>query len=130
MRAVAEDKPTAQLMGINIDRVIVTTFVLGAALAGAGAVLFALIPGNGQISFGMGFTPGIKAFTAAVVGGIGNVPGAMFGGLFLGVMEATGPSLFGLDNQLKDVVAFSMLVFVLIFRPTGIIGEVLTEKKA
>lgn len=130
MRAVAEDKPTAQLMGINIDRVIVTTFVLGAALAGAGAVLFALVPGNGQISFGMGFTPGIKAFTAAVVGGIGNVPGAMFGGLFLGIMEATGPSLFGLDNQLKDVVAFSMLVFVLIFRPTGIIGEVLTEKKA
>ena len=78
----------------------------------------------------MGFTPGIKAFTAAVVGGIGNVPGAMFGGLFLGVVESVGPSLLGLDNQLKDVVAFSMLVFILIFRPTGIIGEVLTGKKA
>jgi branched-chain amino acid transport system permease protein len=130
MRAVAEDKPTAQLMGINIDRVIVTTFVLGAAMAGAGAVLFALIPGNGQVSFGMGFTPGIKAFTAAVVGGIGNVPGAMFGGLFLGVVESTGPSMLGMDNQLKDVVAFSMLVFILIFRPTGIIGEALSEEKA
>lgn len=130
MRAVAEDKDTARLMGINVDRVVVTTFMLGAALAGAGAVLFVLIPGNGQITPGMGFTPGIKAFTAAVVGGIGNVPGAMFGGLFLGVVEGVGPSLLGIDNQLKDVVAFGMLVFILIFRPTGIIGEVLSGKKA
>ncbi len=129
MRAVAEDKNTALLMGIDVDRVIVTTFVLGGALAGAGAVLFAIVPGNGQITPTMGFLPGIKAFTAAVVGGIGNVPGAMFGGLFLGVAESTGPSMLGLDNQLKDVVAFGLLVFVLIFRPTGIFGEVIGDKK-
>jgi branched-chain amino acid transport system permease protein len=130
MRAVAEDKRTAALMGINVDRVIVTTFILGASLAGAGAILFILIPGNGQITPTMGFVPGIKAFTAAVVGGIGNIPGAMFGGMFLGIMESVGPSMLGLSNQLKDVVAFGMLVLVLIFRPTGILGEVLSEEKA
>ncbi len=130
MRAVAEDKDTARLMGINVDRTIVTTFVLGAAMAGAGGVMFALIPGNGQVAPEMGFLPGIKAFTAAVVGGIGNVPGAVFGGIFLGVVESVGPSLLGLDNQLKDVIAFGMLVFILIFRPTGIFGEVLSEKRA
>ncbi len=130
MRAVAEDKNTAALMGINVDSVIVTTFVLGAALAGAGAVLFAIIPGNGQITPTMGLVPGIKAFTAAVLGGIGNVPGAMFGGMFLGVAESVGPSLIGLPSQLKDVVAFTLLVLILIFRPSGIFGEVLSEKKA
>ncbi len=129
MRAVAEDKNTASLMGINVDRVIVTTFILGAILAGAGGVLFALIPGNGQITPTMGFLPGIKAFTAAVIGGIGNVPGAMFGGLFIGVAESVGPSLLGLPSQLKDVVSFGLLVLVLIFRPTGIFGEVLSESK-
>ncbi|MEY3150747.1 MAG: hypothetical protein RLY92_974, partial [Chloroflexota bacterium] len=86
--------------------------------------------------FYMGFVPGIKAFTAAVLGGIGNVPGAMVGGLFLGVFESVGPSLFldGLGipapNQLKDAIAFTMLVFVLIFRPSGILGERLATKKA
>ena len=125
MRAVAEDKATAALMGINVDRVIVTTFVLGAALAGAGGVLFALY--NQQVSPFIGFVPGIKAFTAAVVGGIGNIPGAMFGGLFLGVIETIAPALLGLSQQLKDVIAFGMLVLVLIFRPTGIFGEVLSE---
>lgn len=129
MRAVAEDKNTAALMGINVDRTIVTTFILGAMLAGAGAVLFSMIPGNGQIESRMGFFPGIKAFTAAVIGGIGNVPGAMFGGLFLGVAESVGPSLLGLSNQLKDVVSFGLLVLVLIFRPTGFFGEVLSEEK-
>ena len=128
MRAVAEDEKTAALMGINVNRVIVITFVLGAVMAGAGAVLFALY--NRQITPGMGFVPGIKAFTAAVLGGIGNVPGAMFGGLFLGIIESVLPSMLGLPNQLKDMVAFGMLVLVLIFRPTGIFGEVLSEKKA
>lgn len=128
MRAVAEDKKTAALMGINVDRVIVMTFVLGAALAGAAGVLFALY--NTQVSPFMGFTPGIKAFTAAVVGGIGNIPGAMFGGLFLGVTESVGPSLLGIPSQLEDVIVFGLLVLVLIFRPTGIFGEVLSEKKA
>ncbi|MBZ0287184.1 MAG: branched-chain amino acid ABC transporter permease [Anaerolineae bacterium] len=128
MRAVAEDKKTAALMGINVDRVIVVTFVLGAALAGAAGVLFALY--NTQVSAFMGFTPGIKAFTAAVVGGIGNIPGAMFGGLFLGVTESVGPSLLGIPSQLEDVIVFGLLVLVLIFRPTGMFGEILSEKKA
>jgi len=128
MRAVAEDKETALLMGINVDRVIVVTFVLGAAMAGAAAVLFALY--NKQVTPFMGFFPGIKAFTAAVLGGIGNIPGAMFGGLFLGIIAAILPSLLGLDNQLKDLVAFMTLVLFMIYRPTGIFGEVLSEKKA
>lgn len=129
MRAVAEDKVTAQLMGINVDRVIVITFALGAMLAGAGAVLAGFFPGNNLFTPYMGFLPGIKAFTAAVLGGIGNVPGAMFGGLFLGIVEAVGPGLFGLDNQLQDVIAFGLLVSILIFRPTGIFGEVVADKK-
>jgi branched-chain amino acid transport system permease protein len=128
MRAVAEDKKTAALMGVNVDRVIVTTFVLGAALAGAAGMLFALY--NTQVQPFMGFVPGIKAFTAAVIGGIGNIPGAMFGGLFLGVTESVGPSLLGIPSQLEDVIVFGLLVLVLIFRPTGIFGEVLSEKKA
>ncbi len=128
MRAVAEDKPTAALMGINVDSVIVTTFILGAAMAGAGGVLFALY--NRQVTHTMGFLPGLKAFTAAVLGGIGNVPGAAVGGFFLGITEAVAPSLLNIDNQLKDVIAFGLLVLVLIFRPSGILGEVLSEKKA
>ncbi len=128
MRAVAEDKKTAALMGIDVDRVIVTTFVLGAVLAGAGGVFFALY--NTQVQPFMGFFPGIKAFTAAVVGGIGNIPGAMFGGMFLGMVESIAPSLLGIPNQLRDVIVFGMLILVLIFRPTGIFGEVLSEKKA
>ncbi|MBI3914447.1 MAG: branched-chain amino acid ABC transporter permease [Chloroflexi bacterium] len=134
MRAVAEDKETAALMGINVDRIIVTTFMLGGALAGAAGVLYALV--YTQVQFTMGFVPGIKAFTAAVLGGIGNIPGAMLGGLFLGVVESLGPTLFleGLQvpapYQLRDAVAFVMLVLILIFRPAGILGERLTEKKA
>lgn len=129
MRAVAEDKSTAALMGINVDRVIVITFALGAALAGAGAILYHLYT-DPLVSPGIGFGPGIKAFTAAVLGGIGNIPGAMFGGLLLGIVEAALPSMLGLDNQLKDLVAFGMLVLFMIFRPTGIFGEVLADKKA
>ena len=134
MRAVAEDKDAAALMGIDVDRVIVITFAVGAALAGMGGVLYALL--FRQVHFFMGFIPGIKAFTAAVLGGIGSVPGAMLGGLFLGIFESVGPSLFlegmgiAAPYQLKDVIAFTMLVLVLIFRPTGILGERLAEKKA
>lgn len=128
MRAVAEDKNTASLMGINVDRVIVLTFVLGALMAGAAAVLFALY--NRQISPFTGFQPGVKAFTAAVLGGIGNIPGAMAGGILLGIIESAAPGMLGLPTQLEDVVAFSVLVLILIFRPTGIFGEVLSKKKA
>jgi len=134
MRSVAEDKDVAALMGIDVDRVIVITFVTGAALAGVAGVLYALL--FKQVGFVMGFVPGIKAFTAAVLGGIGNIPGAMVGGLFLGIVESLGPSLFleglGIEAayQLKDVIAFTMLVLVLIFLPSGIMGERLSEKKA
>ena len=127
MRAVAEDREAAALMGIDVDRVIVTTFAIGGALAGAAGVLYSLV--FRQTQFFMGFIPGLKAFTAAVLGGIGNIPGAMLGGLFLGIIESVGPFLFleGLGvpspNQLKDAIAFTMLVLVLIFRPTGILGE-------
>jgi branched-chain amino acid transport system permease protein len=134
IRAVAEDKDTAALMGIDVDRVIVTTFVLGAALAGAAGVLYALL--FKQITHTSGFIPGLKAFTAAVLGGIGNLPGAMLGGFFLGIFESIGPTLFfsgwniPSPSQLKDVIAFTMLVLILIFRPTGILGEVLSREKA
>jgi branched-chain amino acid transport system permease protein len=134
IRAVSEDKETSALMGIDIDRMIVTTFVIGGMSAGAAGVLYALM--FKQVHFFMGFIPGIKAFTSAVLGGIGNIPGAMLGGIFLGLVESVGPSLF-LDGlgivapyQLKDAIAFTMLVLVLIFRPTGILGERLAVKKA
>jgi branched-chain amino acid transport system permease protein len=134
MRAVSEDKDTAALMGIDVDAIIVRTFVIGAALAGAAGVLYALL--YRQVNFYMGFQPGIKAFTAAVLGGIGNVPGAMVGGLFLGIVESLGPALLleGLGipapYQLKDALAFALLVIVLIFRPTGILGERVADKRA
>jgi branched-chain amino acid transport system permease protein len=134
IRAVSEDKEAAYLMGIDVDRMISTTFIIGGAAAGAAGVLYAIM--FKQVHFFMGFIPGIKAFTAAVLGGIGNIPGAMLGGIFLGLIESIGPSLF-LDGlgivapyQLKDAIAFIMLVLVLIFRPTGIMGERLAVKKA
>ena len=134
IRAVSEDKETSALMWIDIDRMIVTTFVIGGMSAGAAGVLYALM--FKQVHFFMGFIPGIKAFTEAVLGGIGNIPGAMLGGIFIGLVESVGPSLF-LDGlgivapyQLKDAIAFIMLVLVLIFRPTGILGERLVVKKA
>lgn len=127
MRAVAEDKPTAALMGINVDRVIVFTFMLGASLAGAGGVMQGLR--GDDIDFRFGFTPGIKAFTSAVLGGIGNIPGAMFGGFFLGIVEMLGPQLLGFEFKWQNVIAFTLLVLVLIFRPTGILGERVTASK-
>jgi len=134
IRAVAEDKDVAALMGIDVDRAISITFAVGSAMAGIAGVLYAMV--FRQVHFFMGFIPGIKAFTAAVLGGIGSIPGAAIGGLFLGMFESVGPGLFleGLGipapHQLKDVIAFTMLVLVLIFRPQGIVGEPLAEKKA
>ncbi len=134
IRAVSEDKEASALMGIDVDKMISMTFVIGGAAAGAAGVLYAIM--FKQVHFFMGFIPGLKAFTAAVLGGIGNIPGAMLGGIFLGLVESIGPSLF-LDGlgivapyQLKDAIAFTMLVLVLIFRPTGILGERLAVKKA
>jgi len=134
MRAVSEDKDVAALMGIDVDRVIAITFAVGAAMAGAAGILYAML--YRQVNFIMGFYPGLKAFTAAVLGGIGSVPGAALGGLALGLFESVAPNLVleGLGipgaNQLKDVVAFTMLVLILMFRPQGILGERLAQEKA
>ncbi|HYI66069.1 MAG TPA: branched-chain amino acid ABC transporter permease [Candidatus Limnocylindrales bacterium] len=127
MRAVSEDKDVAAMMGINVDRIIVTTFAIGGLLAGAAGILYTLL--FNQVHFFMGFLPGIKAFTAAVLGGIGNIIGAALGGLLLGILEQVGPNLlltgYGIPspNQLQDVIAFTVLVLVLIFRPSGLLGR-------
>ncbi len=134
MRAVSEDKEAAALMGIDVDRIIVFTFALGGASAGVGGVLYTLL--FPVVNFYMGFFPGIKAFTAAVLGGIGNVPGAFLGSIIIGLLESVGPNLFltGLGipspSQLKDAIAFIVLVLILIFRPTGILGERIATEKA
>jgi len=134
MRSVSEDKEVAALMGIDVDKTIATTFALGGAAAGLAGILYLLL--FPVAHFYMGFFPGLKAFTAAVLGGIGNVPGAFLGAMLLGLLESVGPSLF-LDGlgipaayQLKDAIAFTILVFILIFRPSGILGERLTQAKA
>jgi branched-chain amino acid transport system permease protein len=132
MRAVAEDHEIASLMGINVDRVIVTTFAIGGILAGVAGVLFAMT--FEAVNFTMGFRPGIAAFTAAVLGGIGSIAGAAIGGLLLGLLQALGPSLiltgFGVPSafQLADAFTFLVLVLVLIFRPGGILGTGEAEK--
>ena len=127
IRAVAQDPVTATLMGVSRERVIMLTFLLGGLLAGAAAMLYCLKIPNGIIYSG-GFILGIKAFAAAVLGGIGNLRGALLGGLLLGVMELYGQALFG--TEWRDVVAFVVLVLVLLFRPTGILGESLGRARA
>jgi branched-chain amino acid transport system permease protein len=134
MRAVAEDGEAAALMGIDVNKVVVFTFMLGGAMAGIAGVFYAFV--YKQVYFFMGFTPGIKAFGAAVLGGIGNIPGAMLGGFFLGMVESVGPTLF-LDGlgipapyQLRDLIAFTLLIMVLIFRPQGLLGERMSKKRA
>ncbi len=134
MRAVAEDKDAATLMGIDVDRVIVFTFALGGVLAGVAGLLYGLV--FKQVSFFMGFFLGVKGFGAAVLGGIGNIPGAMLGGFALGLVESLGPAAFleglGVDSpyQLRDAIAYTMLVMVLIFRPRGLLGERLSAVRA
>jgi branched-chain amino acid transport system permease protein len=120
IRAVAQDPTTATLMGVSRERVIMLTFLIGGILAGAAALLYTLRVPNGIIYNG-GFILGIKAFCAAVLGGIGNLRGALLGGLILGVMENYGQVLFG--TGWRDVVAFVLLILILMFRPTGILGE-------
>lgn len=127
MRAVAEDKQTAALMGIDVNQVISQTFLISGALAGAAGVMWGIH--YGLFYFYVGFIPGIKAFTSAVLGGIGNLPGALLGAVLIGVIESVGPAVLNIDFQLKDVIAFSILVLVLIFRPSGILGEVLSQEK-
>jgi len=124
IRAVSEDQSTAALMGINVDRAIVTTFALGAAMAGAAGVLYGML--FRQVFYFSGFVPGIKAFTAAVLGGIGSLPGAVLGGLLIGIIEALWSAYFSIDY--KDVAVFAILAIVLIFLPQGILGRPEVEK--
>ncbi|MBI3615802.1 MAG: branched-chain amino acid ABC transporter permease [Candidatus Omnitrophica bacterium] len=124
MRATAQDPLAARLMGISVDRVIAATFCIGSALAGVGGVLFGLT--YSTINFHDGYLIGLKAFTAAVLGGIGNIPGAMLGGLLLGFLEAFGAAY--LSTQWKNVVAFTVLVLVLLLRPRGLLGERVAER--
>lgn len=132
IRAVAEDQATASLMGINVNRIISLTFLIGGAMGGAAGVLFGIQ--YSLINPYTGFIPGIKAFTAAVLGGIGNIPGAMVGGLVLGLLEAFAASYLSLltdgafGAEYKDIFAFSILILILIFRPKGLLGEVVRER--
>jgi len=124
MRATSQDMKMASLVGVNVDRTISLTFVLGAALASVASVMFLLY--YGVIDFFIGFIAGIKAFTAAVLGGIGSLPGAMLGGLLIGLIETMWSAYFSVEY--KDVAAFSILAIVLIFMPTGILGRPEVEK--
>ncbi|TFD75669.1 branched-chain amino acid ABC transporter permease [Cryobacterium fucosi] len=124
MRSIALDRNASLLMGINVNSVITRTFFIGSALAGAAGVMAGAY--YGKIDFLMGFIIGLKAFTAAVIGGIGNIKGAMLGGLVLGFVEAFGAEWFG--GQWRDVFAFAVLILFLTLRPTGILGERVTER--
>jgi len=132
MRATAENPRIASLMGVNANQVIAATFAIGAALAAVAGVLVAL--NYNIVHFAMGFIPGLKAFTAAVLGGIGNIAGAMLGGLLLGVIESLGAGYIGdltggfLGSHYQDIFAFAVLILVLLFRPSGIMGERVADR--
>jgi len=134
IRAVAQDPDTASLMGVPVKRVIALTFFVGGALGGLAGVLFGIH--YSLVNPYTGFVPGMKAFTAAVVGGIGNIPGAMLGGMMLGLLEAFAASYLSLMTdgafgaEYKDVVAFLVLILILIFRPKGLLGETVREGNA
>src|ERR1700733_8138540 len=123
MRATAQDAEAARMMGVEVDKVVMMAFFLGSALAGAGGMIFGLY--YNFTSFIIGFTAGLRAFTAAVLGGIGNVPGAMVGGLIIGLIEALGGQVAG---AWTDVIIFSILVLVLVFKPSGLFGRVAPNK--
>ncbi|WP_428538424.1 branched-chain amino acid ABC transporter permease [Rhodopila sp.] len=124
MRATAQDPEAARMMGVEVDRVIIIAFFLGSALAGAGGLIFGLY--YNFTSFIIGFTAGLRAFTAAVLGGIGNVPGAMLGGVIIGLIEAMGGQFIA--TAWTDVIIFSILVLVLVFRPAGLLGRMAPNK--
>jgi branched-chain amino acid transport system permease protein len=124
MRATAQDAEAARMMGVEVDRVIMMAFFLGSALAGAGGVIFGLY--YNFTSFIIGFTAGLRAFTAAVLGGIGNVPGAMVGGVLIGLIEAMGGQFIA--TAWTDVIIFSILVMVLVFKPAGLFGRIAPSK--
>jgi branched-chain amino acid transport system permease protein len=125
VRAVAQDAETSRILGVNVDLIIIVTFALGGVMAGGAAMLFTLV--YDQTRFNIGFILGVKSFTAAVLGGIGNLKGALLGGLVLGLVENYGSAIFG--GQWKDVIAFTVLLIVLMFRPTGLLGESLGKAR-
>jgi branched-chain amino acid transport system permease protein len=124
MRATAQDPEAARMMGVEVDRIIIIAFFLGSALAGAAGLIFGLY--YNFTSFIIGFTAGLRAFTAAVLGGIGNVPGAMLGGVIIGLVESMGGQFIA--TEWTDVIIFSILVLVLVFRPSGLLGRVAPNK--
>ena len=126
MRACADDISTAGLMGINANAVIGITFFVGGALGGAAGVLYGM--NYGSIKYSLGFLPGAKAFTAAVLGGIGNIRGAVLGGFILGFLEVWASGYSPNGAEWRDVVAFTVLIVVLLFRPSGLLGEKIAEK--
>ena len=132
MRAVSESPSMAMLMGINPDKIIALTFMIGAALAAVAGLLVAM--NYNIVHFTMGFILGLKAFTAAVLGGIGNVPGAVLGGLLLGIIESLGAGYIGditggfLGSHYQDIFAFAVLILVLLFRPSGLLGERVADR--
>lgn len=119
MRAVAQDKVMASLLGINVDRIISVTFIIGSGLAAVAGVMVAMY--YGRVNYFIGYIAGIKAFTAAVLGGIGSIPGAMLGGFILGLIESFGASY--LSSEFKDAYAFIILIIILLIKPTGLLGK-------
>jgi len=124
MRAIAMDKDTCRLMGVNVKKTIGMTFIVGSALAAIAGSMATVYYGN--VTFNMGYIIGIKAFAAAVIGGIGSIPGAMLGGLLLGLLEAAGTQVFG--SAWQDAFAFGLLIIILIFRPNGLLGKSEVER--
>lgn len=126
MRAISLDRDACRLMGINVNQIVALTFFIGSALAASAGIMAGVY--YGSIHFFMGFVIGIKAFTAAVIGGIGSIPGAMAGGLILGLLEAAGTQVPFIGSAWKDVFAFGLLILLLIFRPNGILGKTEIER--
>jgi branched-chain amino acid transport system permease protein len=129
MRATAQDYDTSSMMGINVNNTITLTFFIGTLLAGAAGLIYGVYIGS--VQFVQGYQAGLKAFTAAVLGGIGNIPGAMFGGLIIGLVEAMSDqygTCFGLGIQWTNAIVFAVLILILVFRPSGLFGAQVTEK--
>lgn len=126
MRAISIDQDACRLMGINVNRIIALTFFIGSSLAAAAGIMAGAY--YGSIHFFMGFVIGLKAFTAAVIGGIGSIPGAMLGGLLLGLLEAYGTQIPFIGTEWKDVFSFGILILLLVFKPTGIMGKTEIER--
>jgi branched-chain amino acid transport system permease protein len=124
MRAASLDPSAARLVGVDVNKIILLTFVIGSALAAVAGVLYGLY--YGSVNFRMGYVPGLKAFTAAVLGGVGNIPGAMLGGIIIGLLETFGAAY--ISGEWKDAIAFIILITVIVVRPTGLLGERIAER--